>query len=99
MRQRNTENGTAVLVFARGTAVINFSDPAEGRRLFDRFDEAGFGGHAKRLRYSASAFGVGVVYCDRGCEAELARLFDSIPEREPDFPGVYGGAGTWGRLG
>jgi len=83
MKTRNTNNGTATLSLARGTAVINFSDPAEGRRIFDRFDAAGFGRHAKYLSY-AVAFGVGVVHAAQGCEGTLVRLFDSIPVPQRD---------------
>lgn len=83
MKTRNTNNGTATLTFARGTAVINFSDPAEGRRLFNRFDRRGFGGHAKYLSY-AVAFGVGVVHAAAGCEGTLVRLFDSLPVAQSD---------------
>lgn len=83
MKTRNTTHGTAQLLSGHGTLVVNFSDPAEGRRLFDRFDRAGFGRHAKYLTYRV-AFGVGVVYCDSGCEATLHRFFETLPVSQAD---------------
>jgi hypothetical protein len=79
MRTKVTNCGHVSLSFGvREHAVVNFSDPAEGRRYFDRYADSGFGGHGKRLSY-AVAFGVGVVHCEAGCDDELVRFYDSVP--------------------
>lgn len=83
MKTKNTTRGTAKLLSGHGTLVVNFSDPAEGRRLFDRFDRAGFGRHAKYLSY-VEAFRVGVVHCATGAETTLNRFFETLPVSQAD---------------
>lgn len=83
MKTKNTTHGTAKLLSGHGTPVVNFSDPAEGRRLLGRFDRSGFGRNAKYLSYVV-AFGVGVVHCDAGAEDTLNRFFETLPVAQGD---------------
>ena len=55
--------------------------------MFKRF--VGGDMHLFKVLSCRVAFGVLVVYCDRGCEVELGRFFESVPERAPDFPCLY----------